>query len=94
VLKCLVVEKVAAKSVSEWKTLCTQNVTVQKIPHSEKYLVVENFWQSKRLQPMSESDQKTFQPSLLVPFIFSLKEDLNKRHEYILTFALTKVIVY
>ena len=55
------VEKVAAKSVSGWKTPGAQKVTSEntlrwKVPFGGKYLAVENDWPSKKLQPLSESD--------------------------------------
>ena len=64
-----------------------------------KYLAMENtsWWKmfgSPKSWRMCQKWQKIFQPSLLLQFIFSKKKDQNKRHEYILTFALTKVIVY
>ena len=51
------VEKVAAKSVSGWKTPGAQK-SLRKIPCGGKYLTVENVWPSKKLQPLSESEEK------------------------------------
>ena len=64
------VEKVAAKSVSGWKTPGAQKVTSEntlrwKVPFGGKYLAVENVWPSKKLQPLSESEEK----HQLLPFI-------------------------
>ena len=69
------------------KLLAAKHVTVRKIPRSGKYLKVANIWHSKKLQLVSESEQKYRRDCDLF-----LIKNLNKRHEDKQTFVLAKVI--
>ena len=96
---------IEAENVWWWKKLqprvsLSGKLLVPKMSLFGIYLVVENtsWWKMfggpKKLQPLSESEEKHHLGSNLLNYyhLLHVKRDINKRHEYTQTFAPAKVI--